>query len=96
MIFTSDQSDLDIPKVSIVDYLFSPNKEISGQPIWIDATDNSHSLSPRAAVQWIKRLGFGMQRLGIKPGDVCVIFTPNHIYVSRTWGLWRLVLRFPD
>jgi 4-coumarate--CoA ligase len=81
MVMRSELPDLDIPQTNILDYLFPSNTEISDKPLWIDAANTSYSLSPRAALQWIKRLGFGMQRLGIQRDDVCMIFSPNHIYV---------------
>lgn len=81
MIFKSQFPDLDTPTTNVLDFLFPQDQEPSDKPLWIDAANPSHFLSPRAAVQWVKRLGFGMQRLGIQQDDVCVIFTPNHIYV---------------
>lgn len=81
MVFKSPFPDIDIPKCNILDFMFPADKVPSDKPLWIDADDPSHSLSPCSALQWIKRLGFGMERLGIKRGDACLIFTPNHIYV---------------
>jgi 4-coumarate--CoA ligase len=81
MVYKSPLPDLEIPKTNILDHLFPSTKKPSEEPLWIDATDPSHYLSPRTALQWIKRLGFGMNRIGIQRGDVCMIFTPNHIYV---------------
>lgn len=39
------------------------------------------NLSPKGALQWVKRLGVGLSQLGINKGDVILIFTPNHIFV---------------
>jgi 4-coumarate--CoA ligase len=30
---------------------------------------------------WVKRLALGLKNQGLAPGDVAMIFTPNHIYV---------------
>lgn len=71
---------------NVLDYLFSTDEKLpSDSPIWIDTDDNRNSFSPRQMLQWVKRLGFGLERLGIKPGDVCMIFTPNHIYVPAAY-----------
>jgi acyl-coenzyme A synthetase/AMP-(fatty) acid ligase len=81
MVFKSIYPDLDIPKTNILDYLFPQNEDAADKPLWIDATDISHFLSPRSTLRWVKRLGFGLERLGIQRDDVYVVFTPNHIYV---------------
>ncbi|KAG9512003.1 acetyl-CoA synthetase-like protein, partial [Aureobasidium melanogenum] len=30
---------------------------------------------------WAKRLGIGLNRLGVQPGEIVLIYTPNHIFV---------------
>jgi len=32
-------------------------------------------------IPWVKRVGFGLQRLGLQPGDTLLVFTLNHIFV---------------
>lgn len=81
MVFKSPYPDLVLPRENICDFMFPDGKLPSDSPLWIDADNPSNSLSPRSALRWIKRLGFGMEKLGIQQGDVCMIFTPNHIYV---------------
>ena len=73
--------DLDIPKSNVLTYLFPPGQTPSDVPIWIDAANPSKNLTPRQLLQWVKRLAVGLQRLRIKPGEVVMIYTPNHIYV---------------
>jgi len=73
--------DLKIPKTNILDYLFPQDQEPSDTALWIDARDPSHSLSPKQCLRLVRRLGFGLHRLGIEEGDVALILTPNHIYV---------------
>jgi 4-coumarate--CoA ligase len=80
MHFKSKIPDLVIPKCSILDYLFPPGTEPSEKPLWINAKDESISNSPKSALLYARRLGFGLQRLGVKSGDVCMLFTPNHIF----------------
>jgi 4-coumarate--CoA ligase len=77
------QDGLKIPETNILTYLFpSDNKQ---QPleeaIWIDSKDVRRKLSPSEALHWIKRLSFGLERLGMEQGDVAMIYTPNHIFV---------------
>ncbi|KAH0489406.1 hypothetical protein TgHK011_009838 [Trichoderma gracile] len=72
---------LDIPQTNVLTYLFGNGATLSHEPIWFDAKDPSRSLSPHQLVQWIRRLGLGLQRLGVRRGDVVMICTPNHIFV---------------
>ncbi len=81
MLYKSPLPPLDIPSTSILDFFYPVNETPSDEPLWIDAHDPSFSVSPKSARQWICRLGLGLQRQGIQPGDVCMVFTPNHIYV---------------
>lgn len=81
MPFTSPFPKLDIPQVDILSYIFPPNEKPSTNPIWIDSKDPSLSLSPAQLLQWVKRLAFGLERSGVKKGDVVMIYTPNHIFV---------------
>jgi len=32
-------------------------------------------------LQWVKRLGLGLDRLGVKHGDIVLIYSPNHIFI---------------
>lgn len=73
--------DINIPKVDILTYLFPQNEKPSEAPIWIDAKNPKLSLSPAQGLRWIRKLGYGLHKLGIKRGDVVMIYTPNHIFV---------------
>lgn len=81
MPFSSPFPDLDIPKCNLLEYLFPTGQQPSDTPLWIDAKDTSHHLTPRTLFQWTKRLALGLDRLGSKPGEVVMIHTPNHIFV---------------
>jgi 4-coumarate--CoA ligase len=81
MPFKSPFPDLVIPKCNLLHYLFPEGQTPSNTPIWIDAKDTNHYLTPRALLQWSKRLALGLDRLGSKPGEVVMIYTPNHIFV---------------
>jgi 4-coumarate--CoA ligase len=72
---------IDIPATDLLTYLFPPSKPASDKPIWIDADDTKNSLSPRQLLQWVKRLGAGLQNLGLKRQDVVMMYSANHIFV---------------
>lgn len=72
---------LDIPYTDILSFILPPGEEPSTKPVWIDAEDPSRSLSPAQLLQWVKRLGLGLQRLGLKEGDVVMVFSTNHIFM---------------
>lgn len=80
MTYTSPFPTLDIPQTNILSYLFEQGS-VSEAPLWHDSKDASINLSPKQLLQWVKRLGFGLQRLGLKKGDVVMICTPNQIFV---------------
>lgn len=85
MPFKSTFSDLDLPKVDILTYLFPPGTSPSTKPIWIDSKDTSISLSPAQLLEWVKRLGHGLEKSGVKKGEVVMIYTPNHIFVPVSY-----------
>jgi 4-coumarate--CoA ligase len=81
MPFTSPFPILDIPKVDILSYIFPPGETPSDEPILIDSEDTNIALSPAQLLQWVKRLAFGLEKTGVKKGEVVMIYTPNHIFV---------------
>jgi 4-coumarate--CoA ligase len=81
MVYRSTFPDLDIPKCNVLSFLFPKDKQPSDQAIWIDAANPDHFLTPRQLLSWIKRLGSGLDKLGVGKQQVVMIFTPNHIYV---------------
>jgi 4-coumarate--CoA ligase len=85
MPFASRLPPLTLPKCGILDFLFPPQQAPSEQPLWIDAADTSHWLSPKGALALAKRFGSGLQRLGVCQGDVCLLYTPNHIMVPVSY-----------
>ncbi|KAF2755408.1 4-coumarate-CoA ligase 2 [Pseudovirgaria hyperparasitica] len=80
MVYRSPYPDLDLPQCNLLTYLF-PEHKITDTPLWISAEDPSRSLSSRQMLAWIKRLGIGLDKLGVREGEVVLIFTPNHIFV---------------
>lgn len=81
MPFKSLYEHLDIPQTNLLTYLFGNGSTLSHEPIWHNAKDPSKNLSPHQLVQWIRRLGLGLQRMGLKRGDVVMMCSPNHIFV---------------
>ncbi|KAL2202914.1 4-coumarate-CoA ligase [Sarocladium strictum] len=81
MPYVSPFPTLDIPQTNVLSYLFEQGGPVSDQPLWYDSKDTARNLSPKQLLQWVKRLGFGLQRLGLKKGDVVMICTPNQIFV---------------
>lgn len=81
MVYKSPFPGLAIPETNILSYIFPPSQQPSDKPIWIDAQNPKHSLSPRQALRWIKRLGSMLDALKVQKGKVVLIMTPNHIFV---------------
>lgn len=81
MHYRSPYPALEIPETNILSYLFPPGREPSDRPIWIDAKDPQHSLSPRQALVWIKKLAVLLDKLEIQHGEAVMMLTPNHIFV---------------
>ncbi|KAF2153565.1 4-coumarate-CoA ligase [Myriangium duriaei CBS 260.36] len=72
---------IDIPDVDILSFLFPADKPASNKPIWINAENPDHSLSPAQLLQWVRRLGAGLDALRIPQNEVVMMFSSNHIFV---------------
>ena len=81
MVIRSPYPDLHLPEQDVLTYLFGSGDSLSESPLWINAADPDTHLSLRTALQWIKRLAVGLDRLGLKRGDILMIASPNHIFV---------------
>ncbi|KAF4594461.1 4-coumarate-CoA ligase 2 [Ophiocordyceps camponoti-floridani] len=77
MPFQSPYPPLVFPQTSIIEYIF--DGAVSDQPLWIDSHQPQRNISTRQALQWAKRIGCGLERLGMQKGDVVLICSPNHI-----------------
>lgn len=80
MPFKSPFPDLDIPQTDLLSYLFG-GRAVSDEPLWFNSSQPEKNLSPKRALQLVKRLGAGLSQLGMERGDVILMFTPNHIFV---------------
>lgn len=85
MPFTSPYPSLSIPESNVLSYLFPEGEEPYDEPIWLDSKNESNNLSPKALLHWVRRLSFGLERIGLKKGDVVMIYTPNHIFVPVSY-----------
>nr|POE87277.1 acyl-coa ligase azaf [Quercus suber] len=72
---------IDIPQTDILSYVFPRDTLPSEKSIWIDAEDTSNALSPKQLLSWVRRLGAGLDRLGIKQNEPVMMFSSNHIFV---------------
>lgn len=85
MVLTSPLDPVEIPKTDILTYLFPPGSAPSEKPLWLESADAENSLSPRQAINWVKRLAIGLDRKGVKTQEAVMMFTPNHIYVPSAY-----------
>lgn len=85
MPYSSPLPPLNIPKCNILSYLFPPDKPVSDQPLWIDAANAAHSLSPAQLLSWIRRFAVGLDKLGVAEQQTVMVLTPNHIYVPMAY-----------
>jgi 4-coumarate--CoA ligase len=85
---TESPFQIDIPSTNLLTYLFPSEEDdsVSDKPIWIDADDIQHALSPRQLLHWVKRLGAGLQGLGLKEQDVVMVYSLNHIFVPVAYA----------
>ena len=72
---------IDIPATDVLSYVFPKGRLPSEKPIWIDAEHTKRSLSPAQLLQWVKRLGSGLDKLGLGQNEVVMMYSSNHIFV---------------
>jgi 4-coumarate--CoA ligase len=81
MVYKSPYPSLELPQTNLLHYLFPEGEEPQSEPLWFDTRNDSVKLSPKDALQWVKRLSLGLTRLRLNRGDVVMIYTPNQIFV---------------
>lgn len=72
---------IDLPLSDVLSFVFPPHTTPSTKPIWIDAEHTDRSLSPAQLLGWVKRLGVGLDKLGIGQNEAVMMYSSNHIYV---------------
>jgi 4-coumarate--CoA ligase len=75
---------LDIPQQNILTYLFG-HGPASKEPLWLDSKNPDKNLSPHQLLQWVRRLGYGLERLGVKKGEAVMLCSPNSIFVPAAF-----------
>ena len=81
MPFQSPFPNLEIPKTNILSYLYPPHRPLSGAPLWIDSNEPNETVSATTLFDWVKRVGIGFDKLGIKEGEVVLVYSPNHVFL---------------
>ncbi|KPI38339.1 putative acyl-coenzyme A synthetase [Cyphellophora attinorum] len=81
MPYKSPYPDLEIPKCNVLSFVFPEGEKPSNKPLWIDAANPDHSLSPAQMLSWVKRFAVGLDNLQIPKEKAIMVFTPNHLYV---------------
>lgn len=72
---------IDIPLTDVLSYVFPENTQPYDKPIWIDAVQPDRSLTPKQLLDWVKRLGLGLDRLNVGQNECVMICSANHIFV---------------
>lgn len=72
---------IDIPLTDVLSYVFPENKPPSEKPIWINAEQTDRSLSPKQLLEWVRKLGVGLDKLQVGQNEAVMVFSTNHIYV---------------
>ncbi|KAF2100697.1 4-coumarate-CoA ligase [Rhizodiscina lignyota] len=85
MIFKSRSPDINPTPCNILDFLFPEGAPVSEQPLWIDAYNESTSVSPKQLLVWVRRFGLGLSRLGVGVGDSILIYSPNHVFIPAAY-----------
>lgn len=79
---------IDIPPINVVSYVFSSGTDSSRQsPQYFDAVSPSKCYSLSQAEGFVKQVGLGLQRLGLKPDDKVFLFSNNRLFFPvLLWG----------
>jgi 4-coumarate--CoA ligase len=85
MPYKSPYKDLEIPQCNILSYLFPEGEQPSDKPVWIDAANPEHNISPKQMLLWVKRFAAGLDNLGVPKNKAVMVYTPNHLYVSMAY-----------
>ena len=85
MVLQSRYFGIPIPGENLLSYLFGNGGGYSTDSVWIDAQDDGKSLSLDSALVWIRRLALGLDRAGVKPGEIVMVISPNHILVPAAF-----------
>jgi PAS domain S-box-containing protein len=76
MIYRSPFPDVDIPVAAFTDYVFERAEQYADKPAIIDG-DTGAALTYRTLLKNVRRTAAGLAARGVRPGDVCAIYSPN-------------------
>jgi acyl-CoA synthetase (AMP-forming)/AMP-acid ligase II len=83
-VYRSSFPPVELESSDVLAYIFSnPNKTPDRQPIFIDAV-SGQARTYGEIKQRTRSLAHGLRELGVKPGDVVAIFSPNSIDYAAT------------
>jgi acyl-CoA synthetase (AMP-forming)/AMP-acid ligase II len=89
MSFRSPLPDVDIPNLTLFDYLFSDLEDVADRPAVIDGPSGAET-SYRQLVGQISALAGGLARRGFSAGDVAAVLCPNvPAFVTVFHGILR-------
>lgn len=79
---------VEIPPVDLATFIFSSgNQQQRSRPQYFDADRPNHCFSLEQAEVLVKRLGKGLQKLGLKPNDKVLLYSSNSLYFPILyWG----------
>lgn len=80
---------LDVPMVDLPTLIFSSgDAEQRARPQYFDAEHPERWFSLQQAEVLVKRLGMGLQKLGLQPNDKVLLFSTNSLYFPVLyWGV---------
>ena len=78
MIFRSPYPDVELPKLSLTEFVLRRASELPSKPALIDA-DSGRTLTFEQLVEDIKRAARGLSLLGFRHGEVLALYAPNSI-----------------
>ncbi|KAL8645498.1 MAG: hypothetical protein Q9210_006674 [Variospora velana] len=79
MPFNSPFRDLEMPRTNVLSYLFPRAKSAKDTPLWIDSKNPEESIGATDLLQWVTRIGAGLDKLGINEGEVILVHSTNHV-----------------
>jgi len=84
MIFRGPNPDVNIPEVSLTDFIFSSTSQSGNKTALIDGP-TGHSMTYAEFEDSVRRVAAGLTQRGFKKGDVFGIFSPNCLEYATTF-----------
>lgn len=76
MIFKSPYPDVEVPELSVTEYVFARALKFGDKPALIDGP-SGRTLTYAQLVHAVRRVAAGLYARGMRKGDVCAIYSPN-------------------